>query len=115
MFQLILAAALANSITAPPGLYAHAQWGATRPNVQLVIENRSSLKAWLVDVTCTAFDVRGAGVAVASGAVPELEPGELVKTWAIGDGVATAARFTCKVGVSDWREPTAQGKAPLRR
>jgi hypothetical protein len=107
MLELVFAAALskamANSITAPPGIYAHAQWAATRPNVQLVVENRSNLKAWLVDVACDAYDARGALVAVATGNLPELDPGERVSTFAIAEAGAPAARFVCKVAVSDWR------------
>jgi hypothetical protein len=103
MIELVFAAALANSIAAPPGLWARANWGATRPNVQLVVENRSNLKAWLVGVACNAYDARGALVAVATGDLPELAPGEHATTWAIAEGGATAVRFACKVGVSDWR------------
>jgi hypothetical protein len=106
MIELILAAALANSIAAPPGIWARAQWGAKRPNVQLVLENRSSVKAWLLDVTCNAYDAHGALVAISTGNVPELNPGERANTWAVSeDGGATAVRFVCKVGVSDWRAP----------
>lgn len=105
MIELIFAAALANSIAAPPGIWAHADWGATRPNVQLVLENRANVKAWLVDIACNAYDAHGALVAIATGNVAELEPGERAKTWAIAEGRATAVRFACKVGVSDWREP----------
>lgn len=105
MIELIFAAALANSIAAPPGIWARAEWGATRPNVRLVLENRSNVKAWLVDVTCNAYDARGALVAVSTGNVAELEPSERATTWAIADGGATAVRFACKVGVSDWRRP----------
>lgn len=105
MLALIFAAALANHITAPPGIYAHAQWAATRPNVQLVVENRSNLKAWLVDVACDAYDARGALVALATANLPELDPGERVATFAIAEDRVPAARFVCKVTVSDWRQP----------
>jgi hypothetical protein len=105
MIELMFAAALANSIAAPPGIWARAEWGATRPNVQVVLENRSDVKAWLVDLTCNAYDARGALVAVSTGNVAELQPGERAKTWAIADGGSTAVRFTCKVGVADWRRP----------
>jgi hypothetical protein len=104
MIELMFAAALANSIAAPPGIWARAQWGATRPNVQVVLENRSNVKAWLVDLTCNAYDARGALVAVPTANVAELRPGERATTWAIADGGATAVRFACKVGVADWRE-----------
>lgn len=105
MIELIFAAALANSIAAPPGIWARAQWGATRPNVQLVIENRSDLKAWLLGVACNAYDARGALVAVATGDLPELDPGERATAWAIAEDRAPAVRFTCKIAVSDWRRP----------
>lgn len=105
MIALVLAAALANSITAPPGIWAHAKWGAARPNVQVVVENRSQVEAWLVDVSCNAYDAQGALVAVATGDLPELGPGQSATAWAIGDGGATAVRFACKVGVNDWRSP----------
>jgi len=105
MIELMFAAALANSIAAPPGIWARAEWGATRPNVQIVLENRSNVKAWLVDLTCNAYDARGALVAVSTGNVAELQPGERAKTWAIADGGATAVRFACRVGVADWRRP----------
>lgn len=105
MIALMFAAALANSVAAPYGIWARAQWGATRPNIQLVLENRSKVKAWLVDVTCKAYDARGALVAVSTGNVAQLDPGERVKTWATADAQATAARFACKVGVSEWRRP----------
>lgn len=106
MIALMFAAALANSIAAPYGLRARAQWGATRPNIRLLIENQSKVKAWLVDVACNAYDARGALVAVATGNVAQLQPGERVETWATGDDAApTAVRFACKVGVSEWRRP----------
>jgi hypothetical protein len=105
MIELVFAAALANAITAPPGIYAHAQWAATRPNVQLVILNRSDLKAWLVDVACNAYDARGALIAVAAASLPELDPGERAATFALAEDRAPAARFACKVTVSDWRRP----------
>ena len=105
MTPLVFAAALANSITAPPGIYAHADWGATRPNVQLILENRSTLKAWLVDIACKAYDARGALVAVATGDLPELNPGERTTTWALSEAETPAVRFICKVAVSDWRQP----------
>jgi hypothetical protein len=110
MIELIFAAALANSIAAPPGIWAHAQWGATRPNVRLVIENRSEVKAWLLDVTCNAYDARGALVAIPTGNLPELGPGQRATTWAIADRGETAVRFACKVGVSDWRQPNVPGR-----
>ena len=109
MIELVFAAALAkanpNHITAPPGIYAHANWGATRPNVQLIIENRSDLKAWLVDIACKAYDARGGLVAVATGDLPELAPRERATTWALSESGAPAVRFTCQVSVSDWRRP----------
>ncbi len=105
MIALIFAAALANSITAPPGIWAHAQWGAQRPNVELVLENRANVKAWLVDVTCNAYDARGALVGVSTGNVAELDPGERATTWAIAEEPAPAVRFACKVSVNDWRAP----------
>lgn len=105
MISLIFAAALANSITAPPGIWAHAQWGAQRPNVELVLENRANVKAWLVDVTCNTYDDRGALVAISTANVAELAPGERAKTWAIAEERSPAVRFICKVSVSDWRAP----------
>jgi hypothetical protein len=105
MIELIFAAALANSIAAPPGIWAQAKWGAMRPNIQLVLENRSNVKAWLVDVTCDAYDARGVLVGVSTGNLAELDPGERATTWAIARERATAVRFACKVDVSDWRRP----------
>lgn|ERR1700757_1180025 len=105
MIALMFAAALANSITTPYGLWARADWGATRPNIHLLLENRSKVKAWLVDVTCNAYDASGALVAVSTGNVAQLEPGERVETWATADDKAPAVRFACKVGVSEWRRP----------
>jgi hypothetical protein len=111
MIELVLAAAAAlpktspNRITAPYGIHAHAQWAATPPNVQLVIENTSNVKAWLLDVTCNAYDARGALVAVATADLPELNPGERATTFAIAEDRVPAARFVCKVAVSDWRLP----------
>jgi len=105
MIELMFAAALANSISAPYGIHARAEWGTTRPNVRLVLENQSKVKAWLVDVTCNAYDAHGALVAVATGNVPQLEPGERVESWATADTQAPAVRFACKVGVSEWRRP----------
>jgi hypothetical protein len=105
MIGMMFAAALANSIAAPYGIWGRAEWGATRPNVHLVLENRSKVKAWLVDVTCDAYDARGVLVAVSSGNVAQLEPGERVETWATADAPAPAVRFACKVGVSEWRRP----------
>jgi hypothetical protein len=60
------------------------------------------VNAWLVDVTCNAYDARGALVAVSTGNLAELGPGERATTWAIADGGASAVRFACRVGVSDW-------------
>lgn len=105
MIQLVFAAALANSIVAAPGLWAHAQWAETRPNVQIVVENRSAAKAWLVDLACDAYDARGVRVATATGSLPELQPGERATTFAMAPDAAAAARFTCKVTVADWRTP----------
>ena len=96
MIELMFAAALANSIAAPYGVWARAEWGATRPNVRLVLENRSKVKAWLVDVACNAYDAGGGLVAVATGNVAELKPGERVETWATADAPAPA------VAVSLW-------------
>lgn len=103
MTPLIFAAALANSITAPYGISAHAQWGAARPNVELILENRSEVKAWLVDVTCNAYDRRGVLVGVSTASLAQLQPGERVKTWAVGDTTSSAVRFVCKVGVNEWQ------------
>jgi hypothetical protein len=105
MIGLMFAAALANSISAPYGIWARAQWGATRPNIQLVLENRSKVKAWLVGVTCNTYDSRGAVVAVSTGNVAQLQPGERVETWAITDAEAKPVRFACQVGVSEWKRP----------
>ena len=105
MIELMFAAALANSIAAPYGIWARAEWGATRPNIELVLENRSKVKAWLVDVTCNAYDAHGALVAVATGNVAQLQPGERVQTWATTDVTAAAVRFACKVGVNEWQRP----------
>jgi hypothetical protein len=44
-------------------------------------------------------------VAVATGNVAQLEPGERVETWATADAEAPAVRFACKVGVSEWKRP----------
>ncbi len=105
MIALMFAAALANSISAPYGIWARAEWGATRPNIALVLENRSKVKAWLLDVTCNAYDARGALVAVSTGNVAQLQPGERVATWATTDVPAPAVRFACKVAVNDWQRP----------
>jgi hypothetical protein len=105
MIELMFAAALANSITAPYGIWARADWGATRPNIHLLLENRSKVKAWLVDVTCNAYDAHGAVVGVATGNVAQLAPGERVDTWATADTEAPAVRFACKVGVNEWHRP----------
>lgn len=105
MLPLIFAAALANHITAPYGVWARAEWGATRPNVHLVLENRSQVKAWLLDVSCKAYDAKGALVGLATSNLAELKPGERVETWATADAPAAAARFDCKVAVSEWRRP----------
>jgi len=105
MIELMFAAALANSITAPYGIHARAEWGATRPNIRLVLENRSTVKAWLVDVACNAYDAHGALVAVSTGNVAELNPGERIQTWATSDAEAKPVRFACKVGVNEWRRP----------
>jgi hypothetical protein len=105
MIELMFAAALANSIAAPYGIWARAQWGVTRPNIQLVLENRSAVTAWLLDTTCNAYDARGALVAVSTGNVAELKPGERVETWATADEKAPAVRFACKVNVSEWHRP----------
>jgi hypothetical protein len=105
MIELMFAAALGNSIAAPYGIWARAEWGATRPNIQLVLENRSKVEAWLVDVACNAYDARGAVVAVSTANVAQLKPGERVQTWATGDAEATAVRFACHVSVSEWQRP----------
>ncbi len=105
MIGLMFAAAFANSIAAPYGIWARAEWGATRPNVHLVLENRSKVKAWLVDVTCKTYDARGALVATSTGNVAQLKPGERAETWATADAAATAVRFACNVGVSEWQRP----------
>lgn len=105
MIALVFAAALANSITAPPGIWAHANWGATRPNIQLTIENRSDVKAWLLGVACNAYDASGALVGVATGDLPDLAPHQRTTTWAIAEPAPTAVRFVCKVAVTDWRRP----------
>src|ERR1700754_3162845 len=105
MIDLMFAAALANSIAAPYGIHAHAEWGMTRPNIHLVLENQSKVKAWLVDVTCNTYDARGALVAVSTGNVPQLQPGERVETGATADAEAPAVRFACKVCVSEWQRP----------
>ena len=76
---------LANSIVAPYGIWARAEWGRARPNIQLTIENQSKVKAWLIDVTCNAYDRRGALVGVATANLAQLQPGERHQTWAVGD------------------------------
>ena len=105
MIELMFAAAFANSIAAPYGIHARAEWGTPRPNIHLVLENQSKVKAWLVDVTCNAYDASGALIAVSTGNVAQLKPGERAETWAIADGEAPAVRFACKVGVGEWRRP----------
>jgi len=105
MIELMFAAAFANSIAVPYGIHAHAEWGSSRPNIHLVLENQSKVKAWLVDVICDSYDARGALVAVSTGNVAQLEPGERVETWATADADAPAVRFACKVAVSEWRRP----------
>jgi len=105
MIELMFAAALGNSIAAPYGIWARAEWGATRPNIQLLVENRSKVEAWLVDAACNAYDARGAVVAVSTANVAQLKPGERVKTWAIADAAPTAVRFACHLSVSEWRRP----------
>ena len=105
MIGLMFAAAAANSIAAPYGIWARAEWGATRPNVHLVLENRSQVKAWLVDVTCKTYDVRGALVAASTAYVAQLEPRERAETWTTADAAAPAVRFACNVSVSEWRRP----------
>jgi hypothetical protein len=106
MIGLMFAAALHNSIAAPYGIRARAEWGATRPNVQLLVENQSKVEAWLVDTTCNAYDASGALVAVSTANVAQLKPGEHVKTWAMGDAAPAAVHFACKVSVSEWRRPS---------
>jgi hypothetical protein len=103
MIELMFAAALANSIAAPYGIRAHAEWGTTRPNIHVVLENQSKVKAWLVGVTCNTYDAHGALVAVSTGNVAQLKPGERTETWATGDTEVPAVRFACKVDVSEWR------------
>jgi hypothetical protein len=106
MIALMFAAALANTISAPYGIHAHAEWGATRPNIKVQLDNRSKVKAWLVGVACKAYDERGALVAVSTGDVAQLQPGEHAETWALPDAPAKGAvRFACKVDVSEWRRP----------
>jgi hypothetical protein len=105
MIALMFAAALANSVATPYGIWARAEWGATRPNIHLVLENQSKVKAWLVDVACNAYDARGALVGVSTGNLAQLQPGERVETWATGDTTPTAVRFACHVAVSEWRRP----------
>lgn len=105
MIGLMFAAAFANSIAAPYGIHARAEWGMTRPNIHVVLENQSKVKAWLVDVACNAYDARGALVAVSTGNVAQLAPGERVDTWATADTPAPAVRFACKVAVTEWRRP----------
>ena len=107
MIAPMFAAALANSIAAPYGIHARAEWGTSRPNVHLVLENQSKVTAWLVDVTCNGYDAGGALVAVSTANVPELKPGERVETYATSDPArpGSAVRFACKVAVSEWRRP----------
>jgi hypothetical protein len=105
MIAAIFAAALANSITAPYGVWAHATWGATRPNVDLRIENRSKVTAALVDVDCKAFDARGALVAEPSANLASLAPGEAAHTWATSDQSVAATRFACQISVDHWLKP----------
>lgn len=105
MIGLMFAAALANSIATPYGIWARADWGASRPNIHLVLENRSTVKAWLIDVACNAYDADGALVAVSTGNLAQLKPGEHVETWATADAKAPAVRFACKVDVNEWRRP----------
>jgi hypothetical protein len=107
MIELIFAAALHNSIAAPYGIRARAAWGATRPNIQVIVENQSKVEAWLVDTTCNAYDANGAVVAVSVANVAQLAPGERVKTWAMGDNAAPASvGFACNVSVNEWRQPS---------
>ena len=44
-------------------------------------------------------------VAVSTGNVAQLKPGERAETWATADAAAPAVRFACKVGVSEWQRP----------
>lgn len=109
--MLALAAAAivsANTITAPFGLWGRAEWAAVRPNVQLTLENRSEVKAWLVDVACNAYDRKGALVGVATANLAQLEPGQRMRTWAIGEAAPAAHHFACKVAVNEWRKPAAK-------
>jgi hypothetical protein len=105
MIAAVLAAALTNSITAPYGLWAHADWGATRPNVELRVENRSKVIASLVDVNCDAYDAEGKLIATPSANIARLAPGEAVHTWAVDDRPVEAVRFACKITVDGWLKP----------
>jgi hypothetical protein len=102
MIGAIFAAALANSITAPPGLWARARWGETRPNISLQIENRSKVVASLVDINCKAYDAQGALVGAPSANLARLGPGEAARTWATDATGATAVRFDCQITVDTW-------------
>jgi hypothetical protein len=105
MIAAIFAAALANSVSAPFGVWAHATWAATRPNVELRIENRSKVTAALVDVDCKAYDARGGLVAEPSANLARLQPGEAAHTWATSDQTVAAARFACQISVDHWVKP----------
>jgi hypothetical protein len=105
MISAMLAAAAINSISAPYGIWARATWGATRPNVELRIENRSKVIASLVDANCKAFDAAGVQVAAPTAAVARLAPGEAAHTWATADNPANAARFACQITVDTWLKP----------
>ena len=105
MIAAIFAAALANSIQAPYGLWAHATWGTSRPNIDLRIENRSKVEASLVDAACKAYDASGAQVAAPTATIARLRPGEAAHTWALDDNGAAATRFTCQITVDRWLKP----------
>jgi hypothetical protein len=110
MISAMLAAAAINSISAPYGVWARATWGATRPNVDLRIQNRSEVTASLVDVACRAYDAAGVLVATPTANVARLEPGETTHVWATADRPAKAVRFACQISVDAWYKPAA--KAP---
>jgi hypothetical protein len=105
MIGAVLAAALANSVTAPAGLWAWAEWGATRPNIELQIQNKSHVEASLVDAHCKAFDSEGAVVAEPVANITGLVPGEIAHTWAVADGPPGAVRFACAITVDRWYAP----------
>lgn len=88
-----------NTLKAPPGFYARAQWDDARHvGVAVLVENQLGVSRKAVAVWCKFYNRDGVIVDASMAYPGELPAHEAVKTWGVVDQThERAERFACRV------------------